>query len=577
MAYASFPHRILVVDDNPAIHNDFRKILGPETELMRELNALQAACVGLPERQSEESTVEIDCASGGIEGLEKVRAAVQERRPYSLMYVDVRMHDGWDGIETIRRIWQEFPDLQAVICTAFSDHSWEEIQAILGNSDRFLVLKKPFDPIEIRQLTFALAGRALAERTLLESEEKFRQLAETLETLLENTTDYVYFKDLQSRFVRCSRALGEHLRLPGPEEMIGKTDFDCFTEEHARAAYEDEQEIIRTGKSTIVNLEEKETHRLDGRVTWVLTSKMPWFDKDGNVIGTMGISKNITEHKQLEERLFESQKMETVGRLAGGVAHEFNTLLTAIIGRTELLQSDLPVGSAPSEHAAQIREAADRAAMLTRQLLAYGRRQRLQPETLDLNRLLLSMENMLRHLMGTGVDLRIFPAAHLQAVSADALQMEQVIVNIAINARAAMPSGGKLTLETANVTIDEEIVSSYSRSQPGNYVRVSITDTGTGMSEEVRTRVFEPFFTTKGVGEATGLSLATCQGIINQSGGTSIFTRSPAAARPLRSTCPRYRKRARRSLALLWTCREEWKRSCWSRRIQYCVIAPSYC
>jgi signal transduction histidine kinase/CheY-like chemotaxis protein len=225
------------------------------------------------------------------------------------------------------------------------------------------------------------------------------------------------------------------------------------------------------------------------------------------------------ERKRLEEHLIQSQKMETVGRLSGGIAHEFNSILTAIIGQSELLLTDLPTGDPLAKNATEIRKAADRAATLTRQLLAYGRKQILQPETLDLNRVVGSLDSMFRHVMGGDVDVRIVPAAGLKAVKADAGQIEQVIMNMAINAREAMPGGGKLTLETSNVTLDQECVGRLPELKPGNYVMLAITDTGSGMRKEVKARIFEPFFSTKGVGRGTGLGLASCYGIVKQSGG----------------------------------------------------------
>jgi len=484
--------------------------------------------------------------------------------------------------------------------------------------------------------------------------------------LMDQSPDSIYFKDLQSRFVRFSHAkvkkgfaaeLARHTAVHPDETekkrpahlasedrfseyLVGKTDFDLFSEAHARPAFEDEQEIIRTGVP-VAGKVEKEVW-LDGQETWVLTSKMPFRDKDGQIVGTFGISQDITamklaeeqlrqlsraveqspasiiitnpagnityvnpkftavtgytfaealgknprilksgetpaaayeqlwqtitsgkewhgefhnkrkngelywesasispifnsagqithflavkedntERKRMEEQLFQAQKMETVGKLAGGVAHEFNSILTAIIGQSELLIEDLPAGDPLAQNAAEIRQAADRAATLTRQLLAYGRKQFLRPEALDLNHVLASMDGMLRHLMGgETVEVRIIPTGGLHLVKVDAGQIEQVIMNLALNARAAMPNGGKLTMETANVTFDAESVGRYPELKPGDYALLTITDTGTGMIPEVKARAFEPFFTTKDVGNGPGLGLATCYGIIKQSGG----------------------------------------------------------
>ena len=239
----------------------------------------------------------------------------------------------------------------------------------------------------------------------------------------------------------------------------------------------------------------------------------------GIITHYLAIQRDITVRKRFEAQLFQSQKMETVGKLAGGVAHEFNSILTAIIGQSEILIDDLPKGTPLAESAAEINKAAGRAAILTRQLLAYGRKQLLQPETLDLNLIVANMEGVFHHLMGGAVDTQIVPASGLQAVLADAGQMEQVIMNMIINARDAMPNGGKLTLETANVSFDQESVARYPELKPGDYVMLAITDTGAGMSAEVKARLFEPFFSTKEVGHGTGLGLSTCYGIIKQSGG----------------------------------------------------------
>src|SRR5208282_4275677 len=245
----------------------------------------------------------------------------------------------------------------------------------------------------------------------------------------------------------------------------------------------------------------------------------PVVGKDGKYYGRVWTFRDITEHKRFEAQLIQSQRLETVGKLAGGIAHEFNSLLTAIIGHSELLLKDLPAGSPLSQNATEISQVAGRAATLTRKLLAYGRKQILQPEILNLNDVLAGMKDVFYHITGGDVKTHVAPAPGLQAVKADAGQIEQVILDLVANARDAMPDGGKLTLETANVSFDEESVGCYPELKAGEYVMLAITDTGAGMSEKVKARLFEPFFTTKGVGEGTGLGLSTCYGIIKQSGG----------------------------------------------------------
>jgi two-component system, cell cycle sensor histidine kinase and response regulator CckA len=263
-------------------------------------------------------------------------------------------------------------------------------------------------------------------------------------------------------------------------------------------------------------------HRLmarDGTYHDMMVRAVPILNQNGDIVQWMGVHTDITMRKRLETQLFQSQKLETVGKLAGGVAHEFNSILTAILGQSELLLGDLPPGSPLVKSAAEISKAAGRAATLTRQLLAYGRKQVLQPEILDLGVVLSEMESTLRHLMGQEVDVRICPAVGTKTVRVDAGQIEQVIVNMAINARDVMPHGGKLTLETANVSFDADTVGRYPELRPGDYVMLAIADTGGGMGEDVQARLFEPFFSTKEVGRGAGLGLSTCYGIIKQSGG----------------------------------------------------------
>jgi PAS domain S-box-containing protein len=305
-------------------------------------------------------------------------------------------------------------------------------------------------------------------------------------------------------------------------ELIGKPAHS--TMHHTRAdgaAYlQSECPIYATLKDGAVRRVTDEVFwRKDGSSFAVEYICTPIYDKNGRSGGSVVIFTDSTARKRLEAQLFQSQKLETVGKLAGGVAHEFNSILTAIIGQSELILADLPSGHPLFQNAAGIRRAAERAATLTRQLLAYGRRAFLRPESLDLNQVMAGTEGMVRQLMGGDVDMRIVPAEDLRAVKADAGQIEQVIMNLAMNARDAMPNGGKFTLETANVSFDQERVGRDPELKPGDYVMLAITDTGTGMSAEVKARAFEPFFTTKGVGQGTGLGLSTCYGIIKQSGG----------------------------------------------------------
>jgi two-component system, cell cycle sensor histidine kinase and response regulator CckA len=240
---------------------------------------------------------------------------------------------------------------------------------------------------------------------------------------------------------------------------------------------------------------------------------------EGRLIGILGIGRDVTERVQLEQQLRQAQKMEAVGRLAGGIAHDFNNILTAITGYSDLLLEDLRPTDAHHQDVAEIRKAADRAAGLTRQLLAFSRQQILQPSVIDVKTLVGDLHKMLGRLLGEDVELATRLATDTGRVKADPGQLEQVLMNLAVNSRDAMPHGGKLTLETSNVDLSEGYAADHYPAQPGPYVMIAVTDTGTGMSEETQAHMFEPFFTTKEKGKGTGLGLATVYGIIKQSGG----------------------------------------------------------
>lgn len=255
------------------------------------------------------------------------------------------------------------------------------------------------------------------------------------------------------------------------------------------------------------------------------------------------------DREGLEDQLRQAQKVEVIGRLAGGVAHDFNNLLTIISGYTDLTLGQLPEGNPLHENLEEIRNAARRAAELTRQLLAFGRRQILAPKVIDLNAVVADTQKMLRRLIGEDIDLVAVLTPELWRLKADSGQIEQVIMNLAINARDAMPHGGRLTLETQNVELDDAYARAHVAVQPGPYVMLAVSDTGSGMDRETLGHLFEPFFTTKGPGQGTGLGLATVYGIVKQSGGniwvysevgrgTTCKVYLPRVDEPLESTTP---------------------------------------
>jgi len=300
--------------------------------------------------------------------------------------------------------------------------------------------------------------------------------------------------------------------------------------------------FIRAGYR--VSDSETREHDRDGRPR-VFLNNVVGFVEDGHLVRVWGTQRDVTDQRHLEEQFRQSQKMEAVGQLAGGIAHDFNNLLTAILGNTQLLLRELPPGDSKRGDVEEIRKASERAASLTRQLLAYSRRQMLQPVVLDLNVVVAEMDKLLRRLIGEHIALVTVLAPGLGRVKADPNQLEQVIVNLAVNARDAMPEGGKLTIETANVDLDETFAQAHLGSVPGAYAMLAVTDTGFGMDATVRAHLFEPFFTTKEVGKGTGLGLATVYGIVKQSDGYISVYSEPGHGSSFKIYLPRIATPAR--------------------------------
>jgi PAS domain S-box-containing protein len=298
-------------------------------------------------------------------------------------------------------------------------------------------------------------------------------------------------------------------------EDIGKPVLDLFPNEktlpEVNAASEAGSEKTRVSLIT-------RRKRKDGSYVDVELHLVPLTVK-GRVLGSLGIYQDITKRRVLEQQLQMAQKMEAVGRLSGGIAHDFNNLLGVILGYIQVIKRTLVPGNSLYEYAEEIEKASRRAVSLTRQLLAFSRQQVLEPVVLILNTLVADMEKMLPRLIGEDIDLKLILAPTLGQVKADPGQLEQVLMNLAVNARDAMPDGGKLTIQTANAEIDAAFVREHPGSIAGEYVMLAVTDTGTGMEPETQAQIFEPFFTTKGRDKGTGLGLATVYGVVKQSNG----------------------------------------------------------
>jgi PAS domain S-box-containing protein len=325
-----------------------------------------------------------------------------------------------------------------------------------------------------------------------------------------------------------------------PEELVGKTDADFNSNQEEVAAFRRaDQAVIQSGRP--LSVPEEPVTGPTGETRWFQTIKVPLSTGD-QTRQILGVATDITDRKQLEEQLRQAQKMEAIGRLAGGVAHDFNNLITVVMGHAELLLLDVPPDHPHRWELEEIRAAARRAAGLTQQLLAFSRRQVLQPRVVDLNELVTGMSTMLRRLMGEDIELRTVAGTRLGPVHADPGQLEQVLMNLVVNARDAMPLGGIVTIETANVDVDDpraRPTQGHYRLPAGSYVLLAVADSGEGVDAEVMAHLFEPFFTTKGPGKGTGLGLATVYGIVKQSEGHILVDSEPGQGATFRIYLPR--------------------------------------
>jgi len=389
--------------------------------------------------------------------------------------------------------------------------------------------------------------RKRAEATLRVTQERLRQVTASSTAVLYATT--VHGEGFRPTWVseNIARIIGYD-----PAEALDPT----WWTDHL---HPEDREAVLAAVPTILSKDhvafEYRFRHQDGSYHWIHDEARLTRDSAGRPVEVFGSWVDITERKALEMQLLQAQKMEAVGQLAGGVAHDFNNVLTAIAGYAELLREDLPSEDARRGDAEEIIRATERAAALTRQLLAFSRRQVLAPRVLDLNTVVASVDNMLRRLIAADVELRTALAPELGAVRADPGQLEQVIMNLVVNARDAMPRGGKLTIETANAELDESYALEHPAVMAGPYVMLAVSDSGVGMDAVTQARIFEPFFTTKEKGKGTGLGLATVYGIVKQSGGRS---RSICRGWTSQSSSPpRRRPPAKRRVAP--------RRCCWSR------------
>ena len=530
-------YRILVIDDTPSIHDDFRKILTPSTapaEGSARVKSLATAIFGKTNLPPAPIRFTVDSAMQGEEGLGRVIDALAEDRPYAVAFVDMRIPPGWDGLETIRHLWATDPELQIVICTAYSDHSWTAISERLGHSDNLLILKKPFDHIEALQLAHSLARKwqlardnaanlrrldeLVARRTyqLSEAEERFTEAfnASPLAQAIVDLED--------ARFLNINTTLEK-------QYGVSRCDLTALTPQTICPSLDDSTwadmvKQLRSGQPIdeypfiSQDIQGKERHmRFSART-------IPFTAHACAIV----VLRDVTEQLETEQKLRQSQKLEAVGQLTAGIAHDFNNLLTVIHSYT----SELLLDRADQQTRAMlepVQTAAIRAASLIRQLLIFSRKEVAQPQTLDLATILDGLRSLLSRLISANIAIEWAIAKQLPLIVADPGNLEQIIVNLIVNARDAMPDGGKIKIEAKPCEIATTTAAQHPDATPGHYIEVSVGDTGTGIPPNILPRIFEPFFTTKEAGKGTGLGLATVYSIVKQHGGWIQVSSLPGA------------------------------------------------
>lgn len=354
-----------------------------------------------------------------------------------------------------------------------------------------------------------------------QSKEALRESQQRFAAFMRHLPGVAFMKNRQGQYVFYNEAAQGLFHLD-PDDFLGKTDHEAWPKEYADRFVEHDLEVTHSKK--LAENVEPIPHK-HGVHHWLIY-RFPILDENDEVQFIGGVGIDITERRQLEDQLRQSQKMEAVGRLAGGVAHDFNNLLTVISGYGHMILRDLPGEDPLHSCVEEVLKAASRATSLTNQLLAFSRRQVIQPKVLDLNALVANMDRMLRRVIGEHIELETVLSPGLGSVRADAGQLEQVIINLAVNARDAMSEGGKLSIRTGNVEVARSS-RLHADVRPGSYVRLTVADTGKGMDAEIMVHLFEPFYTSKETGKGTGLGLSTVYGIVKQSGGEVVVESKP--------------------------------------------------
>ncbi len=581
-AHVPANRRLLVIDDNTAIHSDFNKILGRPGDTESRLAAMESSFFGVAER----AWFEIDCACQGLEGLAMVEDAVRRGQPYSLAFVDVRMPPGLDGIETTRRLWQVDPHLQVVLCTAYSDYSWDEMQEQLGGTDRLLILKKPFDAVEVQQMANALVEkwRLTAEhRLMMESldmlvRQRTTQLEESQKAALEMRDEAVRLREkeqsavsdlkiqisrreqIEERFKEQASLLDKARDAIFVADLDGRVSYwnkscECLygwtareaegqllTDLLAATARPDYQAAETAARTTGEWVGELRQMTKDGRELVVESRWTLVVAKDGRAESMMVINTDITNKWKIEAHLLRAQRMESIGTLAGGIAHDLNNTLLPIIMTLDVLKMRI---TEPGLRGmlATMEQSAHRSADMVRHLLTFSRGAEGARRPVEAGAVVAEVEKLLRETFPKNIHLDIAVAEALPFFEGDPTQVHQAILNLCLNSRDAMSRGGRLALRAERVRVDGTVEHAVRRVEAGSYVVFAVEDNGTGIADAVKERIFDPFFTTKEMGKGTGLGLPSVMAIVTSHRGFIAVESEPGRGTKFSvyfpiSTCP---------------------------------------
>ena len=483
-------HKLLLIEDNAGdarlLREMFNEQGSPHTELAH------VASLGEAERYLADRVVDI-------------------------ILLDLGLPDA-GGLDALRRAKAAAPGVPLVVLTGLDDESLAT-RALQAGAQDYLIKGQIETRGLLRALRYAAERKSMEEALLVEKEQVRQSIAHLsasearYRTLLESANDAIAVLTPEGIVREMNQRWGDIVGLPR-EQLVGRhlRDFAPSGKKDENARAFDLAIVSSAARSAPVEIATPDGSNV------LLEFSNTTLDVAGEQL-VLTIGRDVTEQYQLEKQLRQAQKLEVLGQLSGGVAHDFNNLLTVILGSSEMLLMDLGPDDPSRTEILEIQKAGGRAAGLTRQLLAFSRKQVLQPSVLDINALIAEMEPMLRRLVAKHIDLMVAPEPNARAVNMDATQIEQLIVNLVVNAADAMPRGGKLTVETSSVALDEHYRKHHLPVAPGQYVMLAVSDTGVGMDEATIQHMFEPFFTTKEVGKGTGLGLATVYGIVKQNGG----------------------------------------------------------